>query len=71
LPIVLTFKYLSNLRNARWVDQGWSSYTRKNLASCSKSANKSSTSLIQSWYSKNVTRLTTQGCNNIVISWLY
>ena len=29
------------------------------------------TSLIQSWYSKNVTRLTTQGCNNIVISWLY
>jgi hypothetical protein len=29
------------------------------------------TSLIQSWYNKNVTRLTTQGCNNIVISWLY
>jgi hypothetical protein len=28
-------------------------------------------SLIQSWYNKNVTRLTTQGCNNIVISWLY
>jgi hypothetical protein len=28
------------------------------------------TSLIQSWYNKNVTRLTTQGCNNIVISWL-
>jgi hypothetical protein len=26
---------------------------------------------IQSWYNKNVTRLTTQGCNNIVISWLY
>jgi hypothetical protein len=29
------------------------------------------TSLIQSWYNKNVTRLTTQGCNNIVISWLH
>jgi hypothetical protein len=29
------------------------------------------TSLIQSWYNKNVARLTTQGCNNIVISWLY
>jgi hypothetical protein len=29
------------------------------------------TSLIQSWYSKNVTNLTTQDCNNIVISWLY
>jgi hypothetical protein len=29
------------------------------------------TSLIQSWYKINVTRLTTQGCNNIVISWLY
>jgi hypothetical protein len=29
------------------------------------------TSLIQSWYNKNVTKLTTQGCNNIVISWLY
>jgi hypothetical protein len=29
------------------------------------------TSLIRSWYNKNVTRLTTQGCNNIVISWLY
>jgi hypothetical protein len=29
------------------------------------------TSLIQSWYNKNVTRLTTQGCNNTVISWLY
>ena len=29
------------------------------------------TSLIQSWYNKNVTRLTTQDCNNIVISWLY
>jgi hypothetical protein len=28
-------------------------------------------SVIQSWYNKNVTRLTTQGCNNIVISWLY
>jgi hypothetical protein len=27
--------------------------------------------LILSWYNKNVTRLTTQGCNNIVISWLY
>ena len=27
-------------------------------------------SLIQSWYNKNVTRLTTQGCSNIVISWL-
>jgi hypothetical protein len=26
---------------------------------------------IQSWYNKNVTKLTTQGCNNIVISWLY
>jgi hypothetical protein len=23
------------------------------------------------WWSKNVTRLMTQGCNNIVISWLY
>jgi hypothetical protein len=29
------------------------------------------TSLIQSWYSRTVTRLTKQGCNNIVISWLY
>jgi hypothetical protein len=29
------------------------------------------TSVIQSWYNKNVTRLITQGCNNIVISWLY
>jgi hypothetical protein len=29
------------------------------------------TSLMQSWYNKNVTKLTTQGCNNIVISWLY
>jgi hypothetical protein len=29
------------------------------------------TSLIQSWYNKNVTRLITQGCNNIVIPWLY
>jgi hypothetical protein len=29
------------------------------------------TSLIQSWYNKNVTRLTTRGCNNTVISWLY
>jgi hypothetical protein len=29
------------------------------------------TSLIQSWYNKNVTRLATQGCNNIVISRLY
>jgi hypothetical protein len=29
------------------------------------------TGVIQSWYNKNVTRLTTQGCNNIVISWLY
>jgi hypothetical protein len=29
------------------------------------------TSLIRSWYKKNVTRLTTQSCNNIVISWLY
>jgi hypothetical protein len=29
------------------------------------------TSLIQSWYNKNVTRLVMQGCNNIVISWLY
>jgi hypothetical protein len=29
------------------------------------------TSLIQSWYNKNVTRLTTQGCNNVVISRLY
>ena len=27
-------------------------------------------SLIQSWYNKNVTRLTTQGCSNIVISLL-
>jgi hypothetical protein len=27
-------------------------------------------SLVQSWYNKNVTRLTTQGCNNIVMSWL-
>jgi hypothetical protein len=29
------------------------------------------TSLIQSWYNKNVTSLIAQGCNNIVISWLY
>jgi hypothetical protein len=29
------------------------------------------TSLIQSWYNKNVTRLMTQGCNNIVVSWMY
>jgi ACR3 family arsenite efflux pump ArsB len=29
------------------------------------------TRLIQSWYNKNVTRLMTQGCNNISISWLY
>jgi uncharacterized membrane protein len=29
------------------------------------------TSLIQSWHNKNVTRLTTQTFNNIVISWLY
>jgi hypothetical protein len=29
------------------------------------------TSLIQSWYSRTVTRLTKQGCSNIVISWLY
>ncbi len=29
------------------------------------------TSLIQPWYNKNVTRSTTQCCNNIVISWLY
>jgi hypothetical protein len=29
------------------------------------------TSLIQSWYNKNVTRLTTQVCNNIFISCLY
>jgi hypothetical protein len=29
------------------------------------------TSLIQSWYNKILTSLTTQGCNNIVISWLY
>jgi hypothetical protein len=29
------------------------------------------TSLIQSWYNKNVTRLTTQVCNNIVIPWLH
>jgi hypothetical protein len=29
------------------------------------------TGLIQPWYNKNVTRLTTQSCNNIVISWLY
>jgi hypothetical protein len=31
------------------------------------------TSLIQSWYNTNVTRLPTQSasCNNIVISWLY
>ena len=29
------------------------------------------TSLTQSWYNKNVTRLTTQGCNNIIITWLY
>jgi hypothetical protein len=29
------------------------------------------TSLTQSWYNKNVTRLTAQCCNNIVISWLY
>jgi hypothetical protein len=28
-------------------------------------------SLIQSWYNKNVTRLITQGCNSIVISWLW
>ena len=27
--------------------------------------------MIQSWYNKNVTSLTTQGCNNIAISWLY
>jgi hypothetical protein len=26
---------------------------------------------VQSWYNKNVTRLTTQGCSNIVLSWLY
>ena len=29
------------------------------------------TNLIQSRYNKNVTRLTTQACNNIVMSWLY
>jgi hypothetical protein len=32
------------------------------------------TSLVHSWYNKNVTRMTTQltqGCNNVVISWLY
>ena len=29
------------------------------------------TSLIQSRYNKKVTRFTTQGCNSIVISWLY
>ena len=29
------------------------------------------TSLVQPWYNKNVTRLTTQCCNNIFISWLY
>jgi hypothetical protein len=29
------------------------------------------TNLIQSWYDKNVTKLTTQGCYNIVISRLY
>ena len=28
------------------------------------------TNLIQSWYNKNVIRLTTQGCDNVVISWL-
>jgi hypothetical protein len=29
------------------------------------------TSLIQSRYNNNVTRLTTQGCNNTVVTWLY
>jgi hypothetical protein len=37
------------------------------LQGCS---NKSDTVMIQVWYS-HVTRLTTQGCNNIVISWLH
>jgi hypothetical protein len=29
------------------------------------------TTLLQSWCNKNVTRFTTQGCNNTVISWVY
>jgi uncharacterized membrane protein YukC len=50
-------------------------YTRENAqvvtslqTSCYKSVHKSC--LIQSWYNRNVTRLMTQGCNNVVISWL-
>jgi hypothetical protein len=38
------------------------------LQGCS---NKSDTVMNHSWYNKNATRLMTQGCNNIVISWLY
>jgi hypothetical protein len=47
---------VNNLQQAWW-----------NYQTCHKVA---LTSLIQSWYNKNVTRLTTQGCNNIMISWL-
>jgi hypothetical protein len=48
---------VNNLQQAWWHYQTWHKVVL--------------TSLIQSWYNKNVTRLATQGCNNIVISWQY
>jgi hypothetical protein len=61
-PVVVTSleQAVNNLKQAWW--QSWHYQT------CSKVV---LTSLIQSWYNKNVTRLMKQGCNNIVISWLY
>jgi hypothetical protein len=55
-PVVVTSleQVVNNLEQAWWYYQ-----------TCSKVV---LTSLIQSWYNKNVTRLTTEGCNNIVIS---
>jgi hypothetical protein len=53
------------------LEQVWNKLCNKLDGIIRLAANIVLTSLIQSWYNKNVTKLTTQGCNNIVISRRY